>query len=56
MIEALFWCSLAAVYIFVPIIIVYSWLAAASRADDRADRLGYDMAVQREQARKDGAA
>ena len=55
MIEALVWFGLAALVV-ITATIVYSCLVAASRADDRADRLGYDMAVQREQERKDGAA
>ena len=55
MIEALVWFGLAALVVFTAAVVL-SCLVAASRADDRADRLGYELAVQWEQERKDGAA
>ena len=55
MIAALVWFGLAALVVFTAATIL-ACLVAASRADDRADRIGYDLAVQREQERKDGAA
>ena len=45
MIEALVWFGLAALVVFTAAVVL-SCLVAASRADDRADRIGYDLAVQ----------
>ena len=55
MIEALVWFGLAALVVFTAATIL-ACLVAASRADDRADRLGYEMAVQRAQERVEGLA